>query len=315
MKKYNTYYCIEYVLKIARGVRVDFLQDYEWFYGEKLIVKLEVLFERYKELQIRELNSTVYYPWMCLQNNTDRYKYNEYCLGRSIPSVPNLDVLGSIDSLFKSNGLYGVNVISEYPFFIKIDGTAHLLSYLEYAKKFFSTNLPLIWRIAEVLGVKLIPVILENNKRVRKFSFSTHLTKGAMYFQVNNVINEVSLVEFYIDLAHELAHQVLAVYMLADRVIESSHTTKIFSSARNVQRDAIRCFHGIIAQSYELIVISKLFEMDFIKSESLKKRLEHILKENKLKMKKTISQFRILCEFTELGKRIFAEISTFINNM
>jgi HEXXH motif-containing protein len=159
----------------------------------------------------------------------------------------------------------------------------------------------------------IIPVnIAQNDNITSGVGFSLQKYKGTIFLSEPQ-IPENQEIQLAISLAHELGHQALMVYQIADTIIEKEELDKtIYSHARKCNRPAIQAFHACVAISFMSYFLEELeiqrfneLERDFI-----------LRKKNELNcaLKESVNLF-FETNFTELGKHLHLELIVYANSI
>ena len=102
-------------------------------------------------------------------------------------------------------------------------------------------------RRVNVLAKTIVPLkTLSPRARPGGVGFSTQLIKGAVFLSRPN-LGKLSAIELAINLAHEIGHQSLNIYLASDRVIAGKIDAPVYSAIRKTKRPAILSFHAMVA--------------------------------------------------------------------
>lgn len=283
----------------------------EWLLGgpaaENLLEIAEVMHLRILEdARNRTANGALekFTPWMC-----DIPKQNRLLKLYSQP-LPRIlcekQVLESLqESLESENRILDLGIDEDIPTVIDQGSKAFAQRYEAAAAILFAVC-PWIQKIEKSLVSHVIPVRTQNTK-LDRIGFSTHLLKGAMFFMFSESENEYSPFERAIDIAHEIGHQTLMVYLSCDRMISSSHLDLVFSGARSSSRDSIRCLHAATALAYEIETACSLLPGE--RSAYVRQELVSFVDQKLPAQRATLKSLVETCQFTEFGEVYLRELS------
>lgn len=152
----------------------------------------------------------------------------------------------------------------------------------------------------------IVPINIGNIDLTEKgVGFSLQKHKGAIFLSepVTSAFKELKLA---ISIAHELGHQALMLYQIADTIIELNDLDNpIYSYARKIERPAIQSFHACVAISYMHYFLSLLELNNFSEEEK-----NFIIEKRKLyseELKDATNSF-LKTNFTEIGKFLHLEL-------
>ncbi len=186
-----------------------------------------------------------------------------------------------------------------------------------FEKRFYEARallfqlLPWIQPIYQKLVKEVLPVISESEVEFDRVGASTHAAKGALLFMFAEENRVYAKEQIAIDLAHEIGHQVLQVYLSCDRLISSDQTAMVYSGARDDDREAIRSFHGCIAHVYESITAVALRENDTNGIDGARPFLDYTICDLDRRFRKSLKGLREHCQFTELGEKLMQEFEQY----
>jgi hypothetical protein len=124
------------------------------------------------------------------------------------------------------------------------------------------TAAPVLLPVWQAIVVHVIPLLVTSPTPSRRFGFSSHHLKGYIFLSFAPPKTAAdSATEAGADavaLAHELGHQVLMTYQVADPIIASNPDAPVYSAIRGTFRPAILAFHGAMALAYMTHVAERL---------------------------------------------------------
>lgn len=256
-------------------------------------------------------------PWMCLACLTDidwidtSILFDEYEWGELLTDREKLHRIAEflrkegspiMDAAIGPNaGLLNpitFSVIEE----VRINNQDGIACY-HHARNLLLESDPLLSYLFKSLVHFVIPIRSSSGK----FSFSTHLARGAIFLSLSE--KQHSKITMTIDLAHELGHQALMIFQSADPLLESPLDQPLWSGIRQTYRPAIQCLQATAALSYMTLLTGSLRR----KAELTASERDHIEENHDSqleKMKSTLYGLKRECRFTEAGKRIIKEFES-----
>ncbi len=167
--------------------------------------------------------------------------------------------------------------------------------------------------IADLLN-RIVPWIipLEHLRYGRPFrrgvSMMDHL--GIIFTSYQERIGQpkgLSAIILAIDLAHEVGHQGLMLFQLADTIMENDLQRAVYSSVRRADRPAILSLHASVASAYMIetcLNIQKQAPNNSITSEFLENSISQLL----FHQDKGLVEIRRKVKFTQVGDLIMADL-------
>lgn len=129
-----------------------------------------------------------------------------------------------------------------------------------------------------------------------------------MFMAVPDMNREFWNINLQIDIAHELGHSALIVYQAADPIFVSELDQPVLSGVRKVLRPAIMSFHAAAALAFMIEYLENaLFQFQGDELRYVESELQKCKSDLSLALKALEK-----CEFTDLGKEIFAEFCSFV---
>ena len=110
-----------------------------------------------------------------------------------------------------------------------------------------------------------------------------------------------------LDFLHELGHQTMFIYQLADPIIEHDDETMIYSGVREVNRTPYQALHAAVALTY-MIVTTNLMLSDAQCVAGVKKLLLQEKNEMQVALRDTVRSLLANCNPTSFGQLIVSDI-------
>lgn len=172
---------------------------------------------------------------------------------------------------------------------------------------------PEIHSAFSALVVQVVP-LYSTDGRDRRLGSSHEMAKGAIFMGIPLEPGIDRLLEFAVDIAHEVAHQVIITYLAFDDLILSSADRLVFSGVRGTPRPPIRALHAATALCYIVEVERKLLE-SYRGKMSFYCDFKDLHEKNVVSLKKTLDSLGSECEFSELGRAIYEECASFSSSI
>lgn len=287
------------------------VSDCEWLLGARATPRLleiaatmhERILEDARKRTI-SINIEKFTPWMCDLSNQDRLA-SLYNLSTDRIVTNRQTLIKLQDSLKGETGILELGIDDDIPTVIDTHVQPEFPQRYNAAIEVLFRACPWLEPIESTLVQHVLPV-RTLNENLDRIGFSTHLLKGAMFFMFSPQRDEFSPYEIAIDVAHELGHQTLMLYLSCDRMISSSHLDSVFSGARGTSRDAIRSLHAAVALAYEMEAAYSLLRTK--PNSTVGDKLVSFLHQRAQAQSETLSSLKETCEFTEFGEIFLADL-------
>jgi hypothetical protein len=145
----------------------------------------------------------------------------------------------------------------------------------------------------------------------RKFAFSTHLARGAIFFTAPESSNAVTTMA--IDLAHELGHQALMVFQSTDPLLASPLDQPVWSAIRKTTRPAIQSMQAAAAIAFMLVFIRGALKRADI-DEGQRTHLNNSRAALREGLDATLKALDENCTFTPLGRSLVGEFHEMLDD-
>lgn len=313
-------------------------KDPKWLFGLESLVNISQISNsfynkcRKSAEELYGKNYSSYQPWMSSTLYADLSKIQE-SISSGCPIELRQDTLEQIQKVFLKTpkSLFTLESDIETNSFID-DRTGQSKLFMEIftdinqleprAKEIFNQSWHLLESEAGWLGLLLKQIIhqilpifeqdIESSKIIRgNASVSSHQLVGTICLELPIQNSPSSKLDLCISMAHELGHQVLIIYQRADRILESSFSTPVFSATRGTHRPAILAFHGAVAVSY-MLEATRLLANSLHLSESEKVYVQEIEAQKRILLQKNLESLNQSCLFTLLGKKFISEMENLV---
>ncbi len=140
-------------------------------------------------------------------------------------------------------------------------------------------------------------------------AMSSSFVKGTIIFRVlsNNKFGD--LIDLSVDIAHEVGHQALMVFLTSNKIISSSYDTPVYSGARKINRLAIQSLHSAVAVTYMLCILEGILNNFSDLEKNLKNNILNKKLDLELNLKINLESLLDNCEFTEFGRLVMRELT------
>ncbi len=156
----------------------------------------------------------------------------------------------------------------------------------------------------------IVPIYHEKYNRPFRRGFSHMQLIGVIFtsfVERKSQARDMRRTVLAIDLAHELGHQVLMLYQLADKIMESPLDGPVYSSVRKSDRPAIMALHACVAAAYMMeacmAIVESLITRDIEKQFAFNSLVE-LCHHQRLGM----DSLKIVSRFTQVGSLIVSEL-------
>ncbi len=172
---------------------------------------------------------------------------------------------------------------------------------------------PLIFKVVR----QFIPVVYQGLDKRGRAAFSQHDTKGIIYLSLPEPGNEAPELRWgqnAIDIAHELGHNILMLYLAADSFIVSDPRILVYSGARRTERPSYPAIHSAMALSYMLSTASRIsYTCGEFPTEVLQKfhKIANDLCED---LQLNLESLRLRCRFTEFGQSAMQDMEKLVQD-
>ncbi len=141
-------------------------------------------------------------------------------------------------------------------------------------------------------------------------AMSTHFLKGIIIFRISLDNSICNLIDLAVDIAHEVGHQALMVFLSRNKILSSSYDFPVYSGAKKTNRPAIKSLHSAVSLTYMSYCLEGILNNfpnieEKLKGDILKKKLEF-----ELNLKNNLNALLSNCEFTNFGAVLIKELST-----
>lgn len=262
--------------------------------------RVKVLQKVNHELSARYKNYT---PWMNYFDKTPELKKFYSLSFADISKNPKL--IQQLKSAIEEEGRLDLGLDDGMS--VSIDDKESHVEFVKAVNKSARALFDAVGWMEELFSNLVLDVIPVSDDQFERIGLSSHDLKGALFFKLNKTSNRsVAEPQLSVDIAHELAHQVLAHYFTADPLIISDHAEKLFSPIRNEHREAARVLHSAAALSFEVIAIRNVG----LKSQSdLVRELSALEgRERSTMLNHTLDLLAMNCEFSTLGSEILNDM-------
>ncbi|MCB9063420.1 MAG: hypothetical protein H6622_17990 [Halobacteriovoraceae bacterium] len=166
--------------------------------------------------------------------------------------------------------------------------------------------------IEDIVVSEIVPLTLTTDSY--KAGFSSRVVEGLIFYAFPLKADFKTVIDFAIDYAHEIGHQVLFRYQMASDVFENNfHEKLVYSSIKGTKRPAIMVFHALFALSYMKVVSAEIFKYGEISTQQRKYTLQ-IYNDVCSMLDETLgAMVSEVPSFTKMGKILFNEISMIKN--
>jgi hypothetical protein len=188
------------------------------------------------------------------------------------------------------------------------DVPAEVIHHFEDAKKLLFSSLPDIMAVFKGIVSTIIPLKIANHLEAPISGFGSHLCPGAIFLTTPVTSRPYWRAELAIDLAHELAHQIIILYQRADSIVAGDLESPVFSGILNKDRPSIMAVHGAAALCF-MCIASLAIRENPEASEADKSFAARELVSATGKLATTVSALRNDCQLTEVGSMIVNEIA------
>lgn len=181
--------------------------------------------------------------------------------------------------------------------------------FFEEAKDLLFSAVPEFQKLFLNIVKLIIPLEIKDKENSPIAGFSSHLCQGAIFLSTPVIDRKYWRAELAIDLAHELAHQVLNLFQRTDNLLLSDLYMPIYSGVRRINRPAIMALHGAAALSYILLSAKSIEQCSQANSEEVEyaRQLLNGVREDLLK---TLSSLESSCQFSTVGNLIMSDLKT-----
>jgi hypothetical protein len=298
------------------------MESFNWTHGPLATSHLIKLSKTFREKvckkisQITNIEYTQFSPWM-----THFGRINQLQKLYTAPTpkgklLTDSTTLNSLQLALSENQHLDLGISSE----LNIEINSHtqsehprLYDFVENTKQLLFRNCTWIETLFNHLIFTIIP--LQDKTKTpfqRRVGFSSHLTKGAIYFLFDDKDDEEAMIRLSIDIAHELGHQCFMIYLNADRIILSPYDHKVYSPIKNEERTVVRCFHALFALAY-MSIAAHLIKNDSQISDDGQSLATTILSNSLQDLNITTQNLKKHCDFSTLGNELIKEFESLVD--
>jgi hypothetical protein len=276
-----------------------------WLYGPESVPKILNLLN-----EINTQQSGTYNPWEAFLKGTE----SEIVLEESLKLHPRettffefansqFSLFDTVEATLNDRTGFTLEQIGLYP---ELDEQRVSAFFNELLEPLFEKG-PWIKELFENLITQIVPLQIKKGYERRRSSGSYHSLRGVIFFHIPIEYNQEYLAEMRLDFLHELGHQVMFIYQLADSIIEHDEETMVYSGVREMNRTPYQALHAAVALTYMILTANMMLSDEQCVNE-VKKLLSQEKNEMQIALRDTVSGLLTNCNPTSFGQLIFSDI-------
>lgn len=276
-----------------------------WLYGPECVPKILNLLN-----EINGQQAGTYNPWEAFLKGSESENVLKECLKLHPREPMFFEFANSQFSLFDTeeatlNDRTGFT-LEQIGLYSELDEHRVSAFFDELLQPLFEKG-PWIKELYDSLIIQIVPLKLKGGYERRRSSGSYHSLRGIIFFHVPIEYNQEYLAEMRLDFLHELGHQAMFIYQLADSIIEHDEETMVYSGVREMNRTPYQALHAAVALTY-MILTANMMLSDAQCVKEVKKLLSQEKNEMQIALRDTVIGLLTNCNPTSFGQLIFSDI-------